>query len=120
VDSVTEIIVFGSYLDPTVEVLGDLDLAFSLTRRVEGEDFPRADQIVKRRAYAAGFRHGGTIVEQVCCSQLWFRRQLRGGRVPYLRSVQLDDEVRRWLADKPHKVVFTALVSRFDWGQERA
>ncbi|MDM2386958.1 hypothetical protein [Mycobacteroides abscessus] len=56
---VVELVVFGSYLDPTVDALGDVDLAVSLrTRRSEGTSNDEFIQTVLDYAAASGRTFG--------------------------------------------------------------
>jgi hypothetical protein len=68
--TVAEIAVFGSYLDPTIDRLGDLDLAVSTVRRETNGD-RYVDRVL---AYArASGRHFGVFHEQL----FWPLRELR-------------------------------------------
>jgi len=68
--SITEIAVFGSYLDPAADRLGDLDLAVTAVRReTDGDRY--VDQVL---AYArASGRSFSTFIEEL----LWPARELR-------------------------------------------
>jgi hypothetical protein len=66
--SVIQLSVFGSYLDPVVEELGDLDLAITYAHRDNGDDFMER---VLDCANASG-RHFGTFVDQIA----WPEREL--------------------------------------------
>jgi predicted nucleotidyltransferase len=66
--AVAEIAVFGSYLDDSVDRLGDLDLAVTMVRRWEGELY--VTQALDL-AHASG-RSFGTFIEQL----QWPRREL--------------------------------------------
>jgi predicted nucleotidyltransferase len=68
--SITQIAVFGSYLDPTAVRLGDLDLAVSVVRRETNGD--RYVQQVLAYAEASG-RRFGVFTEQL----FWPARELR-------------------------------------------
>jgi predicted nucleotidyltransferase len=68
--TVSRIVVFGSYLDPAVDPLGDLDLAISVVRR-ETDGQRHVDQVL---AYArASGRRFGVFLEQL----FWPERELR-------------------------------------------
>jgi len=59
--TITQLTVFGSYLDPAVDMLGDLDLAITCAHRDAGEDFA---QRVLDYARASG-RHFGSFVAMI-------------------------------------------------------
>lgn len=81
---VAEIVVFGSFLDPSRDRLGDLDVAIPLVR-------------VRETAYWVG---GDIFGERVSVL-----RKLKN-RSRTISIVDLDDH-RSWLADKAHESVFT-------------
>lgn len=111
--SVTKLVVFGSYMnDPRKAVLGDLDLMYELTRRLEGEAYAAASEIERRRAFAEGFRPRN-VVDQVFAGEIVFVRTLLGARQRLLRAQRLDAETSQWLCGKPHVVVFEAPVGRY-------
>jgi predicted nucleotidyltransferase len=59
--TITQLTVFGSYLDPAVDMLGDLDLAITCAHREAGEDFV---QRVLDYAHASG-RHFGSFPSMI-------------------------------------------------------
>ncbi|HEU5483297.1 MAG TPA: hypothetical protein VFU98_00210 [Microlunatus sp.] len=82
--TVTHVTVFGSYLDPDQDRLGDLDLAIQVVHRVTGEDYAhRRDAVIK-----ASGRRFGTYIAQLT----WPLREL----VQFLRdrkpAINITDE----------------------------
>lgn len=80
---VVKIEVFGSYLDPSIERLGDVDVIIEFRpKRPEkwGTDV---------REYSPVYQHGGSIFEMVVAPELDVRRHLRGrSRVLSLHDVR--------------------------------
>lgn len=85
---VTEIVVFGSYLDPEAKKLGDVDLAVSVRNRTEAES---RDEFADRRlSYAeASGRRFKSYFETLIWPETELIRHLRGG-VPAIRITQED------------------------------
>lgn len=98
--TVAEITVFGSYLDPTVDRLGDLDLAVSTVRRETNGD-RYVDRVL---AYArASGRHFGMFHEQL----FWPLRELRMILKNRSPAISITDEDISKITDR-FEVVYAA------------
>lgn len=59
---VRSLVVFGSYLDPAREVLGDLDVAYMIEKRFSGKDQERAEESSRAKSK----RSFNTFVDRLC------------------------------------------------------
>jgi predicted nucleotidyltransferase len=107
------IVLFGSYVDESKGVLGDIDVGYSDEPRysVERDDsgespFSRALQESRQRARHAG-REFRSFIDGVMWPERQFRRALKG-RVPGLHLHSLEIDARAILGG-PHRVVFGAI-----------
>ena len=88
---VDEIVVFGSYLDPDAEVVGDVDVAIGLSPRYEGDELQRRSD-ARIDAAARSGRRFPNFVEQLAWPQLELLHLLKGGsRVLSLTTI--DDRI---------------------------
>ena len=88
---VDEIVVFGSYLDPDAEVVGDVDVAIGLSPRYEGDELQRRSD-ARIDAAARSGRRFPNFVEQIAWPQLELLHLLKGGsRVLSLTTI--DDRI---------------------------
>jgi predicted nucleotidyltransferase len=91
--TITEIVVFGSYLDPATDPLGDLDLAVSTVRRdTDGERY--VDRVLEY-ARASG-RSFGAFHDQL----FWPARELRMILKNRSLAISITDEDIRQLTDR--------------------
>jgi|GEM_PF-2272239 len=110
------LVVFGSYVDSTREVLGDLDVAFVREDRyVQGTDddymggqSPKA--VAERRSRERGANRFSTMVDTLFWPDKEFRLALKG-RTAGLSLHDFGDE-REVIVGGPHKVVFGMLPLR--------
>jgi predicted nucleotidyltransferase len=98
--TVTEIVVFGSYLDPAVGLLGDLDLAVSTARR--GTDGQRYVDKVLEYARASG-RSFSAFHDRL----FWPARELRMILKNRSSAISITDEDIRRLTDRFEVVYVT-------------
>lgn len=91
--TITEIVVFGSYLDPAVDPLGDVDLAVSTVRRdIDGQRY--VDRALEyARASGRGF---STFTERL----FWPARELRMILKNRSPAISITDEDVRALTDR--------------------
>jgi predicted nucleotidyltransferase len=98
--TVARIEVFGSYLDPAIDRLGDLDLAVSTLRRdADGQQY--VDRVLAY-THASG-RHFGTFTERLFWSERELRMLLRN-RSP---AISVTNEDISQITDR-FQVVYTA------------
>jgi predicted nucleotidyltransferase len=98
--TITEIVVFGSYLDPAVDPLGDLDLAVATARReTDGQRY-----VDKALEYARASGHSFSAFPD---RLFWPARELRMILKNRSPAISITDEDVRQLTDR-FKVVYTA------------
>lgn len=97
---VERLVLFGSFLDPTIDPVGDVDVALELTRRYEDPHvfYTRAME----RAEASG-RRFSTIVQQFGWSETEIVQYLKAGS-PVLSLTDTQDRV---LSLGPTRVIYT-------------
>jgi predicted nucleotidyltransferase len=99
--TVTEIVVFGSYLDPAVDLLGDLDLAVSTVRRdTDGRRY--ADKVLE---YA---RASGRSFSAFHDRLFWPARELRMILKNRSSAISITDEDIRKLTERIEVVYVVA------------
>ena len=89
---VDKVVVFGSFLRPEAAELNDLDVAVTLTRKLENwDEYEKAREAQVTQAHKAG-RHFSTFVEELYYPELKTKTFLRN-RSRYLSLHTTDDEV---------------------------
>jgi predicted nucleotidyltransferase len=98
--TIEEVVLFGSLLDDTRELLGDVDVAVAIARRYQGE---KQEQVRQARSALAPASADWLRVTSWGEHEIWSRLKNRS------RTLSVADlrSMRDWLADKPHKTVFT-------------
>lgn len=74
IHSVSRVIVFGSYLDPEQQDLGDIDIAFSVVRRFEGDEYQKRRHIFMKQTK----RNFKDFFERLCWPELELHYWLKG------------------------------------------
>jgi hypothetical protein len=101
---VTKLVVFGSFMNPSIDPLGDVDIGFALERKyLYGPNEPeRPEEEAARDRHKGPFRN---IVEQVCWPEIEVVKILKGG-VAGLSLHRLGNGEDPVIFGGPHKFVF--------------
>jgi hypothetical protein len=117
---VRALVVFGSYLDDTKMILGDLDMGFfSEGRHSQGpcsmDEYVKASgarhdaHMASIARAVAGGRRFSTFIDRMCWPKTEFVRALKGGSPGLSLHDIADDDERAMVLAGPHHVVFGSL-----------